>query len=90
MSEIKLPSGKNLYTNNEILGINDAYEMYEGYDGEIDKKELSVDDIIYLADLAIGRWSVVKNEALRNKPQELLECTDRGNISTNNERITNA
>ncbi len=62
---IQLPSGKTLYANHQILGINDEYGLSEGYDGYIDTSELSPEDIVFLADLAIGRWTVVKNEALR-------------------------
>ncbi len=62
---IPLPSGKILYANNQILGIDDTYELSEGFDGVIDKTEFTAEDIVCIADLAIGRWTVVKNEALQ-------------------------
>lgn len=53
-SVIKLPSGTEVYANGRIIGIGPDLSLYYGYDGNI--SDLSKEDLIDLADLAIQRW----------------------------------
>ena len=77
---ITFSSGRTAYANNGIVGINDALELHEGYDGSIDwpipefwktdhpeyitERTLTADDMRELADHMIALWTKFK-EALR-------------------------
>lgn len=74
---MKLSTGKEIYANNGILGINpDADYISEGYDGgvcgvvtgEYDE-DLTADEKIEIANIAIKRWEAFKEKVLNNSGQ---------------------
>lgn len=60
MDCIKLKSGREIYANNGIVGIDAGLELYEGYDGGIDLDDcpspLSHEEKLEFADIMIDRW----------------------------------
>lgn len=72
--DIILPSKKVLYANCGIVGIDDEGHITQGYDGNLATKdfeeeylELSDDDLNYIANLMIERWTFFKNNIQKLK-----------------------
>jgi hypothetical protein len=68
MSYIKLPSGKTVYANCGIIGIDEDGTLYGGYDNTLDNEyynaegdTITIEDKLYLADLSIARWTKFRN-----------------------------
>lgn len=64
--EIVFSSGKSIYANNNIVGIDAELEISEGYDGSIfieghnGEELLTKPELIELADMMIDRWQRFK------------------------------
>lgn len=59
---ITLPSGRSVYANQGIVGIDEEGNLYGGYDQTLDynpcsMEELSVEDKAAVAAMMIDRWS---------------------------------
>ncbi len=52
-------TGKRVYANNGIVGISPAGQIFEGYDGVIEK--LTPSEKSELADYAILQWELAKD-----------------------------
>lgn len=77
-SEIILSSGRKIYANQNIVGIDDQGELtwhaicvFEGYDGTISwpsldyqEQQLTSDDMRELCDIMIARWQKYKGSIL--------------------------
>ena len=70
-SEIILSSGRKIYENQNIVGIDDQGELFEGYAGTISwpsldyqEQQLTSDDMRELCDIMIARWQKYKGSIL--------------------------
>jgi hypothetical protein len=71
---IKLSTGKEVYANRGILGINpECDEVTEGYDGgvctvdDLPRFHITNEEKIELADIAIERWMKFKERVKKNE-----------------------
>lgn len=74
---IKLPSGKEIYPYNGVVGLDDNGVVFGGYDSVIfdrtysnafdDEPNLSITEQIELAELMIERWKLLKAVAEKEK-----------------------
>lgn len=66
---IRLKSGTEIYANRQILGIDPRLSIFQGYDGNITYSNnygywtfLTLDELTELADIAIARWTRLKEK----------------------------
>jgi hypothetical protein len=59
--DLVFSTGKRVYCHANIVGIDDAGETFEGYDGGIESDKLTMAERIELADEMIARWQLYKN-----------------------------
>lgn len=52
----KLSSGKTIYPNNDIVGINPQMHVFEGYDAEMYEEDYTLQEKIEIAEHAISLW----------------------------------
>lgn len=65
---MELKSGRTVYANQEIFGIDPELNLTEGYDGSVDMEQfmdgevvaLTKEDLIEIADMMIDRWQRYK------------------------------
>lgn len=55
-------SGKTIYANQGIVGIDSEGYITEGYDGGIDDDKFTPDEKMEFADYMIGLWRSYKNK----------------------------
>lgn len=72
---LKLKTGREVYANRGLIGINAELEVAEGYDGvpdganfpqewdDEDYQYWSVEERVELADIMIARWQAFKGKA---------------------------
>jgi hypothetical protein len=56
-------SGKEIYANRGIFGINQDLHLYEGYDGGWNRNDFTKEEQNELADYAISLWQQLKNSS---------------------------
>jgi hypothetical protein len=79
---IVLESGKEIYANNGIIGIDSGFNLYSGYDGMILDHEwydpsigddLTPEEVVEIADFIICKFESLKQKMLNNKNISTVE-----------------
>ena len=55
-------TGKEIYANHGIVGINPSLGIFEGYDDDLYPESFTKDEKIELADYMIGLWKKFREE----------------------------